>query len=131
MSCLFNSLSSFFQKDSNTIRQLICEYLEKNGIHPLSLLKNNRCTFEVASNPDVCDGLGIQKIGHPKLCRVREGISSAITRYLKLPHAVVKEKTCAFHGHAACTFEMDLEIPMLAYQKKVNSLGANVLEWHH
>ena len=31
MSCLFNSLSSFFQKDSNTIRQLICEYLEKNG----------------------------------------------------------------------------------------------------
>ena len=31
MSCLFNSLSYFFQEDSNTIRQLICNYLEKNG----------------------------------------------------------------------------------------------------
>ena len=31
MSCLFNSLSHFFQEDSNTIRQLICNYLETNG----------------------------------------------------------------------------------------------------
>ena len=31
MSCLFNSLSYFFQEDSNTIRQLICNYLETNG----------------------------------------------------------------------------------------------------
>lgn len=31
MSCLFNSLSHFFQEDSNTIRQIICNYLETNG----------------------------------------------------------------------------------------------------
>lgn len=31
MSCLFNSLSHFFQEDSNTIRQIICDYLETNG----------------------------------------------------------------------------------------------------
>ena len=31
MSCLFNSLSHFFQEDNNTIRQIICNYLEKNG----------------------------------------------------------------------------------------------------
>ena len=31
MSCLFNSLSDFFQEDSNTIRHLICNYLETNG----------------------------------------------------------------------------------------------------
>ena len=107
------------------------KYLEINGIHTLSRLRGNRCTFEVKSNPDVCDGLGIKKIGHAKLCRVREGISSAVTRYLDLPNAVVREKSCAFHGHAACTFEMDLELPVAAYQKKVKLLGANVLEWSH
>ena len=31
MSCLFNSLSDFFQEDSNNIRHLICNYLETNG----------------------------------------------------------------------------------------------------
>jgi hypothetical protein len=30
MSCLFNSLSFFIQKDSNEIRQLICDYLKEN-----------------------------------------------------------------------------------------------------
>ena len=31
MSCLFISLSRFFNIDSNTIRSIICDYLEKNG----------------------------------------------------------------------------------------------------
>lgn len=31
MSCLFNSLSRFINKDSNTIRQEICNYLQNNG----------------------------------------------------------------------------------------------------
>lgn len=30
MSCLFNSISYFLDKDSNTIRQTICDYLESN-----------------------------------------------------------------------------------------------------
>jgi hypothetical protein len=30
MSCLFNSLSFFIQKDSYEIRQLICDYLKEN-----------------------------------------------------------------------------------------------------
>ena len=31
MSCLFNSMSYFFCQDSNTIRQKICNYLERGG----------------------------------------------------------------------------------------------------
>ena len=31
MSCLFNSMSHFFPEDSNTIRQRICDYLERGG----------------------------------------------------------------------------------------------------
>jgi hypothetical protein len=31
MSCLFNSMSYFFRQDSNTIRQQICNYLERGG----------------------------------------------------------------------------------------------------
>lgn len=31
MSCLFDSLSPFFQKDSKTIRNIICDYLESNN----------------------------------------------------------------------------------------------------
>jgi hypothetical protein len=31
MSCLFNSLSYFIKKDSNYIRQKICDYLEQNN----------------------------------------------------------------------------------------------------
>jgi hypothetical protein len=32
MSCLFNSLSYFFQEPSNTIRQKICDYLQNNNV---------------------------------------------------------------------------------------------------
>jgi hypothetical protein len=31
MSCLFDSLSKFANIDSNSIRQIICEYLDNNG----------------------------------------------------------------------------------------------------
>jgi hypothetical protein len=31
MSCLFDSLSPFFKKDSNLIRNIICDYLEQNN----------------------------------------------------------------------------------------------------
>lgn len=44
MSCLFNSLSAFIKKDSNSIRQEICNYLENNekiidGLNTCDILK--------------------------------------------------------------------------------------------
>lgn len=92
-------------------------YYDRNFIYRIDSLTRDELRLEAAPNPEVQEALDTRYIGSPAVCASKSGTIAALTTYVGLPSAPIRETRCIHRGDPVCFFVLDLQPVYEAYRR--------------